>query len=54
MCNTQQKWKEIQNSNPTKKINMYVQCMYFLWIKSTELYFFLLSKSMLLNKDQIL
>lgn len=39
MCNTQQKWKKKfkTNSNPTKK-NKYVS-MYFLWIKSTELYF---------------
>lgn len=41
MCNTQQKWtkKFKTNSNPTKKKNKHVS-MYFLWIKSTELYFF--------------
>lgn len=37
MCNTQQKWKK--NFKNTKK-NKYVS-MYFLWIKSTELYFFI-------------
>lgn len=54
MCNTQQRWKEIQNSNPTKK-NKHVCTMYVFVVNQKHwIIFFLFSKNMLLNKDQIL